>query len=317
MNEEAILTYTVGDPFSDIIASTWCEGIDNVDETVDCEFLSHGIVNTSIAGTYKLIYQATDNAGNSAELRLTVTVSDVVESNPDVLAYYSSAEGLSGNTLFLELRSIIQTDMIKVSYGDARYILDEADQDPNNSNNVLTIYDRKSVLGAWDGTTYTREHVWPNSRLGVSRVGNSTKNIGTDLHNLRAAIQSTNSSRSNKYFDVMTTNDAYYPGEDDKGDVARILFYMVVMYPNLDIVNVITSAMDEATYKEEGTYMAKMSVLLQWHIEDPVDDFERNRNEVIYAYQNNRNPFIDYPDYVALLWGNNPSTVSNSSQFIN
>ena len=230
------------------------------------------MVNTSIPGTYTLIYQATDSAGNTAELRLTVTVSDVVETNPDLLAYYSSAEGLTGNTLFLELRSIIQTNMIKLSYGEARYILDESDQDPKNPNSVLTIYDRVSVLGAWDGTTYTREHVWPNSRLGIPRVQNPTKNIGTDLHNLRAAIQSTNSSRSNKYFDVMTTNETYYPGEDDKGDVARILFYMVLMYPGLNIVDVITAAMD-VSYTPGITYMAKMSVLMQWHLDDPVDDF--------------------------------------------
>ena len=51
--------------------------------------------------------------------------------------------------------------------------------------------------------------------------------------------------------------------------------------------------------------MGKLSVLLQWHQEDPVDDFERERNEIIYNdYQHNRNPFIDYPEWAALS-GNN------------
>jgi hypothetical protein len=50
-------------------------------------------------------------------------------------------------------------------------------------------------------------------------------------------------------------------------------------------------------------YHGKLSVLLIWHKKDPVDDFERNRNEVIYSYQNNRNPFIDYPEFVDLIWG--------------
>ena len=207
--------------------------------------------------------------------------------------------------------------MIKVSYGDVRYILDEADRDPNNPSNVLTIYDRQSVSGVWDGTTWNREHVWPNSRLGVSSVTNTQKNIASDLHNLRAAIVSTNSSRSNKWYDTLTTSSTYYPGNDDKGDVARILFYMVVMYPNLDLVNIITQTMDDGMYVEAGTYMAIMSLLLQWHMDDPVDNFERNRNDVIYHYQNNRNPFIDRPEYVASIWGNNPGAVSNSQQFIN
>jgi hypothetical protein len=43
--------------------------------------------------------------------------------------------------------------------------------------------------------------------------------------------------------------------------------------------------------------------LLQWHQDDPVDDFERNRNDVIYSYQGNRNPFIDHPNLVDYLWG--------------
>ncbi|MCK9537347.1 MAG: endonuclease, partial [Bacilli bacterium] len=50
-------------------------------------------------------------------------------------------------------------------------------------------------------------------------------------------------------------------------------------------------------------YHGRLSVLLRWNKEDPVDNFERNRNEVIYGYQNNRNPFIDYPHFADLIWG--------------
>lgn len=281
------------------------------------ESSSYNVVDTDIAGTYTITYLAEDASGNTATSSLVITVTAPYSSSFDANAYYASANNQTGEQLFLSLRTIIQTGMIKVSYGDVRYILDEADRDPNNPDNVLTIYDRQSVSGVWDGTTWNREHVWPNSRLGVSSVTNTQKNIASDLHNLRAAIVGTNSSRSNKWYDTSTTADTYYPGNDDKGDVARILFYMVVMYPNLDIVNVITSVMDNATYEEDGTYMAVMSVLLQWHIDDPVDNFERNRNDVIYHYQNNRNPFIDRPEYVAAIWGNNPGAVSNSQQFIN
>lgn len=217
--------------------------------------------------------------------------------------YYASINGLQGNTLFLELRSIIQFDMIKISYGDARYILDESDRDPENSSHILTVYDRVSVSGVWDaGGTWDREHVWPNSRLGIERVNNNSKNIGSDLFNLRPSIPSTNRARSNKWYDLTTTNNTYFPGEDDKGDVARILLYMITMYPQLNLVEVITSIMDSSTYELAGAYMAVKSVILQWHIEDPVDDFERNRNEVIYSYQNNRNPYVDHPELVGFIW---------------
>lgn len=49
--------------------------------------------------------------------------------------------------------------------------------------------------------------------------------------------------------------------------------------------------------------MGKLSTLLKWHIEDPVDDFERNRNEVIFSYQGNRNPYIDHPEFVEMIYG--------------
>ncbi len=48
---------------------------------------------------------------------------------------------------------------------------------------------------------------------------------------------------------------------------------------------------------------AKISALLAWHMEDTVDAFEYNRNNVIYGYQKNRNPFIDHPEYVDMIWG--------------
>ena len=53
--------------------------------------------------------------------------------------------------------------------------------------------------------------------------------------------------------------------------------------------------------------IGKLSTLLDWHLQDPVDDFEMSRNEVIYGIQGNRNPFIDHPEYVSILWGSDGS----------
>jgi endonuclease I len=211
-------------------------------------------------------------------------------------AYYTSASELTGNALILQLRTIIRTGFVSISYGDSRYILDDSDQDPNNPSNVILVYRGTSVSGVWDdGITWNREHVWPQSLLGVD-VNNNSKNVGSDLHNLKPANPSENSSRSNKFFADITTSISYAPRQEVKGDIARILFYMVIMYDYLSLVNVI-GAQEPATYE-----MAQLNLLLLWHTLDPVDDFERNRNDVIFFYQKNRNPFIDYPEFVTMIW---------------
>jgi len=250
----------------------------------------------STAGNYIVTYYAIDSAGNEAFYPVTYTIVD--PSNPDgdveLSAYYASASGLTGNALLLELRSIINTGLIRVSYGDARYILDETDRDPLNPNNVILVYLGTSVSGVWDnGITWNREHVWPQSLMMTTTLYNTSKNIGSDLHNLKPANPSENSSRNNRYYDNPAVPGlSYLPRAEVRGDLARILFYMVVMYNYLELIN-----STPTLYQ-----MAMLNILLQWHIDDPVDDFERNRNDVIYSYQHNRNPFIDYPHFVDEIW---------------
>jgi endonuclease I len=135
---------------------------------------------------------------------------------------------------------------------------------------------------------------------------------GTDLHHLRPTDASVNSSRSNLDFDNGGTehfeadgnyydSDSWEPRDSVKGDVARMLFYMAVRYEgdsgelDLELNNQVNNG--------SAPYHGKLFVLLQWHKEDPVDDFERERNEVIYTdYQQNRNPFIDHPEWVSAIW---------------
>ena len=233
--------------------------------------------------------------------------------------YYDSAQGLEGDALKKALYDIIKNHTEK-SYGDARYILDETDQDPNNPSNVLTIYSAHSVSGTWDnGVTWNREHVWSVSR-GMTDPNNDDYGPSTDLHNLRACIPDINTDKSNRWFAECSTKyyynstwtGSYYAGADwdatqfywkprdeDKGDVARIMFYMATRYegesgePNLELIDYIPASNSSTEPK-----YALFQDLYQWHIDDPVSDFERNRNNVIYSYQNNRNPYIDHPEWV-------------------
>jgi endonuclease I len=240
--------------------------------------------------------------------------------------YYNTAENKSDQSLRLALHNIID-DHIDYPYTsgltDTWDILKIADADPNNANNVILIYTGESVNGPQEYDGWNREHVWAKSRgdFGTSRP------TGTDVHNLRACNSNVNSTRSNYSFDncsssscVQTYGNSYSssalvfePRDEDKGDVARIIFYMDLRYEgdseeeDLEMTESILS--NSSKLPRHGV----RSTLLQWHELDPVDDFERNRNDVIYSYQGNRNPFIDHPELVDYIWGDQQQAAWNIS----
>jgi len=221
------------------------------------------------------------------------------------MEYYQEAINLRGLDLKITLNNIINQNFIPLLYIDAIEVLENSDKDPNNPDNVILVYPGiygESVPTGYsseiEGYYWNREHVWPQSRLGVY-VGYDDDDFpskATDVHNLKPADETENSSRSNDYFDYFDTSDTYEPNDNVKGDIARILFYMATMYFDLTLNDDVFSASSLKT-------MGILSVLLEWNELDPVDDFERNRNEVIYSYQGNRNPFIDYPGFAELIWG--------------
>lgn len=221
-------------------------------------------------------------------------------------SYYKDAIDLIGDALKLRLRTIINTNIERQTYDDARQMLAEADKVTKDGvDYTYTIYDSKLVNHLWDSKTWHREHVWPNSRLGMARVTGSGRNQGSDLHNLRAINPGVNSSRSNRFYALASGEnqtvgtDGYYPGDDHRGDVARILFYMITMY---DFLSLQSEDIPNEAYELSGAVMGRLDLLLEWHRLDPVDDFERQRNDVIYSYQKNRNPYIDKPAYVHLVF---------------
>lgn len=247
--------------------------------------------DTGKTGIYYVWYFATDSDNHQTKAYITVIVRES-------LYVYTGTDNLKGEALKERLNIIINTGFNNQTYATARQALEVADRDPHNFKNVLLIYDRDSAKGVWDHPIWEREHVWPNSMLGIDRVKNEQANIGSDLHNLRAIRPYVNQTRSNYYF-VEPANpgdgfgvvgdQTYYPGDDDRGDVARIIFYMNTMW-KLEI-------------RED------INMLVKWHLADPVDNFEIIRNEVIYGYQGNRNPYIDFPEFVGEVYGTNNAEI--------
>ncbi len=241
--------------------------------------------------------------------------------------YYDRAEDLKGSALKDSLYQIIKghTEYAYTSSSstDVWDILKETDRDTANPDNVILFYTGWSVDAAQEynsGSGWSREHVWAKSRGDFG----TDKGPGTDAHHLRPADISVNSARNSRWFDecsvpyvdgdgetgCFTSSTAWVwePRDAVKGDVARMLFYMATRYegengePDLVLIDTIPS--DD--YTNEPVH-ALLSTLLKWHEADTVDSFERNRNEVVYSYQGNRNPFIDHPEWVNQIWGSDTS----------
>jgi len=238
----------------------------------------------------------------------------VLAQNPGL---YNETEGLSGSALKTELHNIIKNHTV-VSYYDTKYVLADSDQDPSNPNNIIEVYTGWSH----DATDYgtggdhlNREHVWAKSHGDFNEV----YPMYSDIHNLKPADASVNMSRSNKDFDnggtqhqeatgCYYTSDTWEPRDEVKGDVARIIFYMATRYEGDDgeIDLKVVDYVDTYPLPEFG----KLSTLIEWNNQDPPDDFERNRNDVIETHQHNRNPFIDNPEWINYIWNNEiPSNV--------
>ncbi|MEQ8836914.1 MAG: endonuclease, partial [Lacipirellulaceae bacterium] len=217
--------------------------------------------------------------------------------------YYNSATG-TGSTLKNQLRSIMSSGHIERSYGDFRFSAAITDRDPNNSSRILTVYDRSSVTNQWNpggSLPWNREHVWPQSLQPGSASNSSRGNLG-DPHSLRPAIPSINSNRGNDPFGLdnttgnhRTNGSYYFPGDTDKGDIARSLFYSATRYTGLTLVE----------GQPGSNQMGDLSSLVAYHFLDPPDEFERRRNHAIYSsslnpsyHTNNRNAYVDRPEYV-------------------
>ncbi|MFG0300426.1 MAG: endonuclease [Phycisphaerales bacterium JB047] len=218
-------------------------------------------------------------------------------------AYYSGATG-TGATLKSQLTAAMSAGHIQRNYGNFRDMSRYIDTDPNNPNNILLCYNRASVSSSWDsGSTWNREHVWPQSRQPGSASNGSTGNLG-DPHALKPCNPSINSSRGNKPFggganttgNYRSLGTFYFPGDTEKGDIARSLFYSDTRYAG--------NGMSLVDGTPSGNQMGDLESLIAWHYLDIPDEFERRRNHAIYSVTlnplrtNNRNAYIDHPEFV-------------------
>jgi len=302
-----------------------------VDDTLD-----EGDVETSIRlsalpepylilnNNYKI--RIVDNDYSVANFGTPINPTHGLVASTQAADYYDPLDGLSGAELRQSLQDIIANPAVvrAQTYADIVDMLKEADQNPENSNQVWLVYleigrakiDYQTVpssVGLWN-----REHTFPRSRAGYNSIqadetadgknvywttnADSLRHGNSDGHGLRAVDGPENSSRGNQHYGEYNGPVGTLGGF--KGDVARSVFYLAVRYNGLEIVN---------GFPDITGQLGDLLTLLNWHRNDPPDDYEMNRNNIIFDWQKNRNPFIDHPALVEYIWGNEVGQVWNQN----
>ena len=319
---------------------------DEGDEEIEIQFLN--LVEPIIASNNFVKIRVIDNDFTMAAwgTPLNPTYDQVISTQP--AGYYSSLNGKAGQDLRDAVQAIIaDPNVVRThSYADVFNILKIADQNPLNSNQVWLVYteEGRSKLDQQNSGISTgkwnREHTFPRSRgdfddwddfddfaTGINTFittnADSTRHANSDAHALRAADASENSRRSNRHYSnnfVTTSGIGEYNGPADvnpangigvsfRGDVARGVLFLELRYNGLQIVNGFPTS-SGSTFDGQ---LGDLATILQWHEDDVPDDYEMNRNNIVYDWQRNRNPLVDLPDLVDYIWGDKVGMVFNGA----
>ncbi|MGA9212749.1 endonuclease [Kaistella sp.] len=260
--------------------------------------------------------------------------------------YYNGTDGLTGAALKTKLSTILNNGALSKSY-DALYTAyptTDSDHYYENDGSVLDMYSEKpsgadpynyqhgvKKCGNYssEGDCYNREHVIPQSFFG------SKSPMVSDIHFIRPTDGKVNGMRSNYPFGAVNNpsftskngsklgssvsagygGTVFEPIDEFKGDIARMVFYFVTRYE--DKLSGFSTGNMLGGSAFPGLQNWEKDVLLAWAAQDPVSPTEIERNNAAYVYQNNRNPFIDHPEWVQKIWGTQvvdneaPSTPTN------
>lgn len=246
--------------------------------------------------------------------------------------YYQSADGKKGSALKTAMSKII-VDHETLNYGklwDAYY-----DTDRREDGSVWDMYSTsrfkfgQNQCGNYsdEGDCYNREHSMPKSWF------NDASPMYSDLMHIVPTDGYVNGRRSNYPFGetnrpTYTSNGGFSklgpssvsgysdtvfePNDEYKGDFARIYFYMVTCYENR-ISSWDSDMLSGNKYPAFTTWALNM--LLRWAAEDPVSQKEIDRNNAVYKWQGNRNPYVDYPGLEQYVWGDKQDVAFNYDNY--
>ena len=245
--------------------------------------------------------------------------------------YYNNATG-TGAALKTQLKAIITDGHQDHGYNGlwTGYATTDRDYYYENDGSILDIYSERPTAAdpynfiyntnrcgnySNEGDCYNREHIVPQSLF------NEDSPMKNDIHFIRATDGKVNGVRSNYPFGKVGTatftslngsklgnsvsagygGTVFEPIDEFKGDVARMIFYFVTRYETQLSGFSSGDMLGGSAYPGLQTW--ELNQLLAWHNLDPVSPAEIGRNNASYNYQGNRNPYIDNPNYVNLVWG--------------
>ncbi|MEE1207713.1 MAG: endonuclease [Muribaculaceae bacterium] len=236
--------------------------------------------------------------------------------------YYSSLNGKADGNLKTAIFKLVRNFTQVSSYSALPQYFQKTDVYPNSSR----WWDMYSdiVLYAPSFKGLNREHSFPKSWWG----GSTTVPAYVDLNHLYPSEMAANTAKSNyplgmvdRSYNVNFQNGistvgypvsgqgggakyVFEPDDEFKGDFARTYFYMASAYQ--DLTWKYTYMVSQNLWPTLNSW--SVDLLLKWHRDDPVSEKETLRNEAVYKIQNNRNPFIDYPQLAEYIWGNKRGT---------
>ena len=257
----------------------------------------------------------------------------------DLNTYYAEAAGLAGYTLKTALHNIIKNHTAQgYSALWTFYTVNELDNYYEQDGSILDIYSENPAgsdpyiyaatvnqCGTYNSEAdcYNREHSFPRSWFG-----GAIEPMNSDVHHIFATDGFVNSKRSSfpygkvgsatfissngSKLGVALSSTGYSgtvfePIDEFKGDIARAYFYMATRYQDQISAWQGNSAEADAALNGSSNQVFEswlLQLLKQWHAQDPVSQKERDRNDAAYQHQGNRNPFVDYPQFVTEIWGN-------------
>lgn len=230
------------------------------------------------------------------------------------VGYYDSASGLQGEELRLALHNIIKNHDV-VTYDELWSVYEDTDKrqdgkvwDMYSNCNFTFVSDQ---CGSYSSICdcYNREHTVPQSWF------NDASPMVSDVFHVIPTDGKVNGYRSNYPYGECNSGTIYgtgklgsctytgysgtvfEPADEYKGDIARIYFYMATRY-----MNVIDNWPGGASFSGDNLSAWTITMMLDWHHEDPVSQKEIDRNNVVYSYQDNRNPYVDNPIWADAVW---------------